>query len=149
MSTHHHPRRLPRARVDPITDSADALALIRRVLATPARPETIVVVVDDAHRGLGLVSVSGTTEPDQVVTVVECLAQPAAFDGEAGGLIVASVRPGGGVEPGDVDRWFEMSDLSDAAGLELVEWFVVGRSISCPRDLVGAPPRWPGGARSA
>jgi len=149
MSTNHS-RRMPRARIDPITDAVDAFALIRRVLAIPPRPETIVVVLDDAHRGLGIMSVSGTCDPDHVLTVVECVARPDLFDGDGAALIVASARPGGGPVGDDVDRWFEMCDLSEAVGLELVEWFVVGRSVSCPRDLVGAPPRWRGGAaRSA
>ena len=47
---------------------------------------------------------------------------------------------------GDVDRWLGMCDLADAAGLELIEWYVVGAAVRCPRDLVGMPPRWPGAA---
>lgn len=145
-----HPRRVPRARIDPIDTEADALALVRGVLAIPARYETIVIVLDDARRGLGVVSVSDTTDPDQVIGVVECLARPDLFDGDGAALIVATARPGGTVDDGDIDRWLEICDLTDAAGVDLVEWFVVGRSISCPRDLLGAPPRWKGGdARSA
>jgi hypothetical protein len=158
MSTHPRPRRVPRARIDPIACADDALALIRGVLAVPARPETIVVILDDAHRGLGIVSVSDTTSADAVVDVVECLAQPDLFGGDAAALVVATARPlyalddavEGDTVGRDIDRWFEICDLAELVGLELVEWFVVGRSISCPRDLVGVPPRWRGGAaRSA
>lgn len=150
MSTYPHPRRVPRARIDTIACADDALTLIRGVLAVPPRHETIVIVLDVSHRGLGVVSVSDTTRPDAAVTVVECLAKPDLFGGEGAALIVATVRPGGTVDERDIDRWFETSDISEQAGLELVEWFVVGRTISCPRDLVGAPPRWRGGAaRSA
>lgn len=150
MSTRPHPRRVPRARIDTIGCPDDALVLVRGVLAVPARHETIVVVLDDAHRGLGVVSVSDTSQPESVITVVECIAQPDLFDGEGAALVVASVRPGGSVADDDIDRWFEICDLADDAELELVEWFVLGRSVSCPRDLVGAPPRWRGGAaRSA
>ncbi len=150
MSAHHHPRRVPRARIDTIACAADALTLIRAVLAVPTRPEAIVIVLDDAHRGLAVVSVSDTDDDDSVVAVVECIARPDLFDGDAGALVIATVRPGGTVTDGDIDRWLEICDLAEGAGLELVEWFVVGRSISCPRDLVGMPPRWRGGAaRSA
>jgi len=150
MSTHSHRRRFPRARIDAIASADDALTVIRGVLAVPARHETIVIVLDDAHRGLGVVSVSGTTRIDAVVTVVECIAQPELFGGEGAALVVATARPGGTVVGDDVDHWFEICDLAEQVGLELVEWFVVGRAISCPRDLVGAPPRWRGGAaRSA
>ena len=146
MFTHHHPRRVPRARIDIIASADDALTLVRAVLADPGRHETIVVVLDDAHRGLGVVSVSDTDDDGSVVAVVECIARPDLFSGDGGALVVASVRPGGTVTGDDIDRWFEICDLAEGAGLELIEWFVVGRSISCPRDLVGAPPRWRGGA---
>lgn len=150
MSIHPHPRRVPRARVDPIACADDALTLVRGVLAVPTRPETVVIVLDDAHRGLGIVSVSGTASPDAVVSVVECIAQPDLFAGDGAALVVASSRPGQPVDEADIDRWFDMCDLAEQAELELIEWFVVGRSVSCPRDLVGAPPRWRGGAaRSA
>ncbi len=43
---------------------------------------------------------------------------------------------------GDVDRWLELSDLAEQAGVELLEWFVIGDAITCPRDLLGEPPRW-------
>ncbi len=72
---------------------------------------------------------------------------------ELDGVIIASVRTPStvdshdlatpdDVEDADIDRWFEMSHLAEQAGIELVEWFVVGRSITCPRDLIGAAPRW-------
>lgn len=150
MSIHQYPRRIPRARIDPIASADDALVLVRTMLAAPPRSETVVIVLDDAHCGLTIVSVADTDQPDDVVGVVECLALPDLADRGVAALIVATARPGGGVVDDDIDRWFEICDLADAAGLELLEWFVVGRSISCPRDLIGAPPRWSGGAaRSA
>jgi hypothetical protein len=150
MSIHPHAHRIPRARIDPIIDPATALALFRATIAIPPRPETIVALLDDAHRGLALVSVDGTTEPDHVLEVVECVTAADLYDAGLGGVIVASVRPAGAIDDRDADRWFELCDLADAAGAELLEWFVLGRSVSCPRDLVGVPPRWPApGARSA
>ena len=135
----HH--RVPRARIDPI-GAAAALRLLMRSIRVPHVDETLVLVLDDAHRGVGIVSVDGTVRPDQVVDVVECLARPELFGGDSAALVVASMRPGGGVDTGDVDRWLEMCDLADAAGLELVEWFVIGSEITRPRDLLGMPPRW-------
>lgn len=150
MSIHPHAHRLPRARIDPIVDPATALALVRATAAVPARPETIVTLLDDARRGLAIVTVDGTNEPDHVLEVVECVTAADLYDAGLGGVIVASVRPAGTVADGDADRWFELCDLTDDAGVELLEWFVIGRSVSCPRDLVGVPPRWPApGARSA
>jgi hypothetical protein len=58
-------------------------------------------------------------------------------------MIVASSRPDGDVEPDDVHRWLEAGDLCRSGGIELIEWFVLGRSgPKCPRELFGEPERW-------
>ena len=158
VSGHH---RLPRAGLDPITDDHTALAIIALSIQRPLRPETIVVVLDHEHCGIGIVVVTGTAQPDDVIGVIECLAAAATYDGRAGGLIVASVRPpdaraypaAAGPQDGegadarlaerDLDRWLEMSDLAEQAGFELFEWYVIGADIERPRDRLGEPPRWP------
>lgn len=136
----HH--RFPRARIDPIDGRARALELLLASLADPPVDETVVLVLDDARCGVAVISVAGTDRPEHVIDVVEFLAHPTNVDAAA--LVVASSRPGGGIVDGDGDRWLEMCDLAETAGLELVEWFVVGAAISCPRDLWAAQPRWPG-----
>ena len=137
--------RLPRARVDPIADPSTALALLHRILATPRRHETVLVLLDDEHRGRAIVSVDGTDRPDQVLDVIECVLRPELIESEVGAVIVASDRTAaGGIESGDTDRWFEMCDLTERIGVELVEWFVFGAEISCPRDRLGVPARWRG-----
>lgn len=154
-NTCHHG--IPRARIDPIQDAATALTMIKLATTEPRRNETIVVLLDDARRGLGVVIVSGTDDNQAVLEVIDCITASASRHEELDGVIIASVRttntvdshdfatPGSGAhdcEDADIDRWFEMSHLAEDAGIELVEWFVVGRSITCPRDLVGAAPRW-------
>ncbi|TDT17576.1 hypothetical protein BDK89_3187 [Ilumatobacter fluminis] len=143
--------RFPRAHIDPIVDPATALSLFRRALAVPRRHETVIVLLDDRRCGFSIVTVDGTDEPDHVLGAIECFTHPPLVENGLDALLVATDRTAdGGTEPGDADRWFEMCDLTDQAGVELVEWFVFGRTISCPRDLVGAPPRWRGlDARSA
>lgn len=146
--THH---RVPRAGVDPIDSEASALATITLALHRPLRPETIVVLLDDARRGVAIVAVDGTREPDDVVGVVECLVERSVHRGRVAAMTVATVRPCRAADDtplldGDVERWLEMSDIAETAGIEVLEWFVIGRSVECPRDLLGEPPRW--GARS-
>ena len=141
----HHP---PRAGVDPVDSAAAALAVIRLAMHRPARSETIAVVLGDDLRGRSIVVVDGTDDPDAVVAVVERLADTIAVSGRDGALVVASIRPGRGLVPGDVDRWLEASDIADGAGVDLLEWFVIdgARGVGttwCPRDLLGEPPRWP------
>jgi hypothetical protein len=58
------------------------------------------------------------------------------------------VRPGGGLNlpatlPGDIDRWVEANEITEAHGIELIEWFVVGPAgVECPREMLGEPERW-------
>lgn len=134
--------RVPRPHVDRIGDASTALALLRTVIATPRRAETIAVLLDEQRRGISLFVVNGTTAGDAVLDVVDVIGAAAEVDDLLRSIVLATVRPGGGVEPADVDRWLGASAALDRRGVELVEWFVVGDVIECPRDLLGAPPRW-------
>jgi hypothetical protein len=134
-------RRLPRAGIDTIDHPDTALAAIAMAITRPLRGETILLLLDEARRGRAIVVVSGTAEPDQVIEVVECITQGEGCE-HLGALVVASVRPDAAEHPGDVDRWLEMSDVASLVGVELLEWFVIGRTISCPRDQLGEAPRW-------
>ncbi len=134
-------RRLPRAGIDTIDHPDTALAAIAMAVTRPLRSETILLLLDEARRGRAIVVVSGTTEPDQVIEVVECITQGEGCE-HLGAIVVASVRPEGGGSSGDIDRWLEMSDIASVAGVELLEWFVIDRTISCPRDSLGEAPRW-------
>jgi hypothetical protein len=142
-------RRLPRAGIDAVDDAESALAMIALAIEHPLRHETIVVVLDEARCGRTVVVVDGTEQPDAVIDIVECITQA---DEHIGAIVVCSVRPTLG-DPGtgadaddvtdaDIDRWLEMSEIAELVGVEVLEWFVVGRTISCPRDLLGEPPRW-------
>ena len=111
----------------------------------PLRAETVTLLLDDQRRGIAVAVVSGTHQPDDVLEVVECFTRSAAHGGRVGSIIVASVRPDRSDEATtatDVDRWLEMSDIAEQAGVELLEWFVIGSEVTCPRDQLGEPPRW-------
>jgi len=57
-------------------------------------------------------------------------------------LVLATSRPGGDMQATDRERWIEAAMQCADGGIELVEWFVIGEHIACPRDLAGDPPRW-------
>lgn len=150
-------RRFPRAGVDAISSPSEAMAVISLAMRRPLRHETLVLALDAARRGVTVIIVDGTADRDSVVVVGECIATAVAGSGAVEALVLATVRPdaGGGAsgdrddedDNGDPDRWFEASDVVEACGLELVEWFVIGgqdtiESIHCPRDDVGERPRW-------
>lgn len=145
-------RRFPRAGIDPIDDAESALLAVSMAVTHPLRHETIVVLLDDARRGIGIVAVTGTRPPDAVVGVLDTVLDTVldsvpdsvldSVPESVGAVVLASVRPGGAADGADIDRWLEMTDLADQHGVELLEWFVVADAVSCPRDLLGEPPRW-------
>lgn len=146
---------IPRAYVDPIDNAADALAVVHLAMRQPLQPEIIAFLLDDDSRGGTIVSVSDVDDDDAVFRVVDLMCQalagararsaepdlevePAGF-----GLVVATVRPEGGVVTGDTYRWLEASSIAADHGVELVEWFVIGPDgPACPRALLGEPERW-------
>jgi len=139
--------RVPRAGRDVIDGATPALAVIGLAMARPLVPQTVAVVLDAQRRGSSVVVVDGTVLPDALFDVVERLADAIAISGEAGGLVVASIRPNGALLPDDGDRWMEASSIAELVGVELVEWFVIGDDggpldVWCPRVLIAEPPRW-------
>jgi hypothetical protein len=105
--------------------------------------DPIVILLDAEHRGSSILIVSHTDDLDAMFHVLDhCLAATRDRP-EIASLVLASSRPTGDVEPDDIHRWLEASDQCAAAGLELAEWFVLGRSgPQCPRRLFGEPERW-------
>jgi hypothetical protein len=133
-STHH----VPRGGIDPIRGESDALAVL--ALLAPFGHDTIALVLDAERRGHTAFMVTGTTDPDALFTVIELCCAASTVD--ARGLILASCRPGGGLDPSDPARWVDATQQCRVAGVELIEWFVLGGAIERPRELVGDPPRW-------
>lgn len=158
--------RLPRAGVDPIRDERTALDLLHAAAARPPRHETILVLLDGARRGVGLVVVSGTVDADAVLDVAERVLDPAVHLGRVAAAIVATVRPSdtdpvdtnpvdtdpvdtdpvdtdaGDADLDDVDRWLELDDIASQCRVELLEWFVLTDGVRRPRELVEATARW-------
>lgn len=135
--------RVPRAGLDPITDAETALAVIRLAADRPLQPETIVVTLDHRRCGVHLAVVTRTNSDDDVIDIAERLLEGIEPIDDIDAIIVASVRPDSeGAQLHDADRWLQLDEVAESFGVELVEWFVLGRSVSCPRELTGDPPRW-------
>ncbi|CAN5584032.1 hypothetical protein BH18ACT3_BH18ACT3_06170 [soil metagenome] len=151
-------RRFPRAGVDPISSPGAALAVVSMAMHRPLRHETLVLALDAERRGVAVVVVDGTVDPDSVVVVAECIANAVAGSAPVEALVLATVRPAGADDADDAndaddnldddpDHWFEASEIVEACGLELVEWFVISGDVTterirCPRDDTGERPRW-------
>lgn len=135
---------LPQAS-DPIRSSIDALAVIALAIHRPLEPETIGFFLDDAGRSNTITVVSGTTDPDSVLTVAECLAVAGDRSPTLCGVVLATVRPGPSraTLQGDLDRWMQATEITESHGIELVEWFIIGPAgVECPRQLLGEAERW-------
>jgi hypothetical protein len=139
-------RRLPVAGVDPIVDARTAWSVFEHARRLPPCAEVIVIGLDPARRGVGIVQVSGTHRADDVVDVVEAVVT-AADPPDGAALVVASMRPGLPLAAADVARWRRLDAICGRAGLVLVEWFVDGgrrhgRLVGLPRERAGDASRW-------
>lgn len=135
-------RRLPIADVDTIDDPALALALIGAVASDPPVHETLVILLDAEHRGCTIMNIDATVDNDSVLHVADHIIERGHLIDDVGAVIIASMRPGSGDELDDIDRWLTIDEQLSLVGIELVEWFVIGRSVSCPRALLGEASRW-------
>lgn len=132
----------------PVRSSSDAIAVVSLAVHRPLEAETIAFLLDDGGRSNIITIITGTTEPDSVLAVADCMARAGSTAPALCGLVVASVRPGtvanaSATLPGDMDRWLEIDAITESHGIELIEWFVVGPAgVDCPRALLGDPERW-------
>jgi hypothetical protein len=142
MSHHRRFHPVPRGGIDPIRSADDALAVL--ALAAPYGHDTIVILLDGERCGSSIMVVNDTVDHDALFRVIDaCVAASAAHGAPIEAMIVGSSRPDGDVESADVHRWLEASDQCRSGGIELIEWFVLGRSgPRCPRDMFGEPDRW-------
>ncbi len=138
----NHEPELPRAGVDRIEDAATALMLMDALASTPRSHQTLIVLLDDDHRGFSVINIAGTDDNDSVLHAADHITGVAHHLDEIGAVVIASFRPGGSDELDDVERWLTIDEQLGAVGVELIEWFVIGTSVSCPRALLGDAPRW-------
>ena len=144
---HHQPRRhiasaMPAVRT-PMRSLEQALTHVALVLDQPLAHETAALFVDVLYQPLLCVVVEGTAHPDDVLGIAD-LAAVVGEEAEATHVVLVTSRPGGGFEGADVQRWFALDHLTDAAGVELLEWFVCNEQLQVAVSaLAGEPSRWP------
>lgn len=130
-----------------VRTSSDALRVVLLALSTPLRSETLAFVLDPDGLGGAITVVSGTDDPDAVLTVAELHSMAAARLARPMSLVIASVRPDvdrrAGIGPDDMDRWWTLKAIARRHGVLLREWFVVtARGVHCPRELCDEPDGW-------
>ena len=133
----------PLPRPSPVRCGTEALRVLLLSASQPLQPETLAFLLDRHGHGSVITVVSGTVDPDAVLAVTECIARAAEGLPRAESMVLATVRPTGHVLPGDIDRWMEASDIAEAHGVTLIDWYIIGASgAQSPRDLLGEPERW-------
>ena len=135
-------RSIPRAHRDPLRTSHDALLLIMLLLDADGEDETLVLVLDEQRCGIAVIRVTGTSDPDALLGVVDHVTEAGRAAPNAAGLILVTTRANGAISVDDLWRWHEADETCADADLELVEWFVVSTEVSCPRELCGVATRW-------
>ena len=140
--TRRHPRQ-PEPRPAPVLCEADALRLFHLAAASPTEHETIAFFLDRCGVGSVITVVSGTSDPDALLPIVECLSRAAALEPLDLSLVIASMRPHDGVLPSDIGRWFALCDIAADHDVHVLDWFVISpQGAQSPRSLCNEPDRW-------
>ncbi|HWC67686.1 MAG TPA: hypothetical protein VG478_06440 [Acidimicrobiales bacterium] len=120
-------------------DALDAFTSV----ASFDRAQILVLMLDAEHRGTTCLAVDDVRSADGVLRVGTLLAELAQHEIGLAAVTLASIRPGGGAELADIDRWHSLTTQLGTAGVTLLEWFVFGEHSAVGiGELVDAPWRW-------
>jgi hypothetical protein len=111
--------------------------------ATLDRAQILALLLDADHTGTTCLAVDDVPAPDGVLRVGSILAELAGHDIGLAAVALASVRPGGGAEMADIDRFDALAARLGGSGVLLLDWFVLGEHTAIGLgELVGAPWHW-------
>ncbi len=146
MSCRSRPsRRSPRPARQSLRGPRDALDVITLAQSHPARPETICLLLDHAHRGVTVVIIEGSAPDDDLLGLGDLLVRAATESRAIGAVVLATVRPDRSHLPNanDERRWFDLRVRLEEAGVELLDWFVLsGGLASSLCELTDSRWRW-------
>ena len=119
----HGPAHLPLP-LHPLFTPRDALEVVMLAASQPAVFETLALVLDHTHHGNTIVVVDNASTATEVTEVCEIISTAI---GLGSAFVLATMRPGSplSVAPIDHDAWFQMREISEDFGVELLDWFVV------------------------
>jgi hypothetical protein len=129
----------------PITGPEDALRVVLAVASDPPTPETIVLVLDGSLCGLTCMVCDGASTASEVADVGSLLVALAEREPRFAAAVLASTRPGGGIEPTADDEvvFLDLRCQLDDAGVDLLDWFLLdGGLAGSVGELVDASWRW-------
>lgn len=131
---------VPRAHRDPINSATQALSVFSLAISRPLRPETFVLMMDREHRGIGLFAFNNGGNLRSLIDHIigSCVAENAAR-----AIAIASVRPQFQPLPQWATEWTASREICQRAGVQLVDWFIVGRQgVHRPRIFADLNDEW-------
>lgn len=134
------PIEVPRAHRDPISSATQALSVFSLAVTRPLRPETLVLMMSEDHRGIGLFAVNSGND---LGLLINDIVGRCAAENSARAIAIASVRPNWQSRSDCAIEWTTASDICERAGVQQVDWFIVGRSrVLRPRTFVHKSDAW-------
>lgn len=131
---------VPRAHRDPINSATQALSVFSLAITRPLRPETLVLMMSHDHRGVGLVALNNGRD---LRFLIDHIVGRCAAENTARAIAIASVRPQLQSQLHCGIEWTKASDICQRAGVQLVDWFIVGRhGVHRPRIIAHEPDAW-------
>lgn len=131
---------VPRAHRDPITSATQALSVFSLAITRPLRPETLVLMMNHDHRGIGLFALNNGGD---LRSLIDHIVGRCAAEHLARAVAIASVRPQWQSQFHCGNEWTTARDICQRAEVQLIDWFVVGRhGVHCPRIFAHEPGEW-------
>jgi hypothetical protein len=138
-----------------LRDPLAALDVLTLAVDRPLRPQVVLVLLDDEHRGGSIIVfdtvVPGARPDDAVLDITRLVAEagggPFGAAARQPAVVLASVRPGRSplVDDSDASRFDELDGILAGAGVTLLDWFLIGdEQCTSMGETIGAPWRWKG-----
>lgn len=113
-----------------VTSARHALELFHDGVHAPLRPEVMLMALDAHQQVLLVLRVDQIRARTDVIDVLEVMIELAAGTPTTS-VVLASVHPGEPPVTDDMLIWWTLFDMGNDAGLEVLDWFVLGEEFLC------------------
>jgi DNA repair protein RadC len=121
--------------------------VVRAAVSDPPSAETVLLLLDAAHRGLACAIVSGAATGAHLRGIGDVVVSLAAdSEGRLAAVVLATVRPDApGPSRADEEFFVALRQRLGDHGVDLLDWFLLGGSYALSvAEITGACWRWLG-----